>query len=510
MDAPRTDRAVHLLEACIFDHCRNGASQRDALICNKLNLTYEELGRRVSQATSHLRAAGLRPGGLLFLAVSESINFVVSFFAGIGAGYCVVPVSPRLSSRDFALLIAAFKPRAVLAEPERISELSEGKRVHPELAIIDNDIFSHSNSSPAPTPKRSSYLREEFCYGVLTSGTTGIPKLVLRRHEDIIMGWKSYACGALGMTNSDVIFSTAPFCFGYGLGSGLIFPLLSGGAAILGCSKATERIEETKPSILFSQPATLRDLLLSLDAASLGNTRVTVSAGERMPRSLPQEWASQFGHPLLDGYGTTEVGHVFVSQTFEHALIGSVGRAVQGFSLELIDADGRVHDFGGPGILRVRGPARLSSYYLDETSTNQTFGDGAILTPDLATISPEGDVFILGRTNDVIQFGAEAVSLGVIEQCVLDLSFVKECHISKRKRSDPSLADYLVLEVVLAEVSSEPAALRRDIARAIQAETARTLVDEESICFVEAIPRNANGKVVRSRGRLPLSAQFKC
>ena len=509
--AVRDDRAVPLLDACIFDHCQNGAGERLALVHDNICLSYDGLGNRVSETISELNRIRIRPQSVLLLSLSETIDFVVSFFAAIGAGLYVVPISPYLSTRDLALLVAAFKPRAVLTEPERTAGLNGLKRINSDLAIITSDICSQSNTPAATKLIRPSCIHEEYSYGVLTSGTSGIPKLVLRRHEDIAIGWSSYARVVLGMKDSDVVYSTAPFCFGYGLGSGLIFPLLSGGTAVLGGpTGAAERIKHTKPSILFSQPATLRDFAASLDAADLRNTRVTISAGERMPRSLPERWMSQFGHPLLDGYGTTEIGHVFVSQTFEHMLTGSVGRAIPGFSLDIVEADGRICESGEPGILRVRAPTRVSSYYLDAAATRETFENDWVLTPDIATISPEGDVFILGRSNDVIRVGSDVISLGALEQCVMDLPFVKECCFSKVNFPDPSRSGHLMLDVVLTGTSSEPAHVRKDIARAIKIMVSQAVVDEEDINFVEAIARNANGKLVGSRKRTPLSAQFKC
>ena len=132
----------------------------------------------------------------------------------------------------------------------------------------------------------------------------------------------------------------------------------------LGGADIIEDIVRARPTLFFSQPAVLHDLLMAPDEVSLPSVRITVSAGERIPEHLPGTWLARFGHPILNGYGTTEVGHIFISQTLETCVSGSVGRPILGFDVDVVDSSGCPCETGKPGVLRVKGPAPVSSYFL--------------------------------------------------------------------------------------------------------------------------------------------------
>ena len=459
----------------------------------------------IFRAITEYKCQGLLPGDLLFLCLHNSIRFAICFFAGSGAGGCPVPLSANIQFNELAALVAKFKPAAIVVPEENSNDFRDLTRISPRLKLLTDEQVCSTAREIAP-----SFEHSEFAYGLLTSGTTGIPKLIRRRHQDIILGWASYARAILGMDARDIILSTAPFCFGYGLGSGLIFPLLSGAASAFRSANRAPMadVADKKPTLIFSQPNTLKDLLACGYPQPFKQVRATVSAGERLPETLPQPWLSRFGHPILDAYGTTEVGHIFLSQSLERQLPGSVGRPVPGFRVETVDKFGKALAAGKLGLLKVQGPAPIGSYYLDDVASKAAFLNDGILTVDLATISTEGDVFIFGRASEVaITPSGVMVSLSKLDEAIAALPFVKDAYVEWVDAAEASSAP---IATVLLREGHVPSEVLQGIRAAVRRHLNGLAITKLSVRFVDNICRSSNGKLLRSTPRSKLDAQFKC
>lgn len=499
----------HLLDACVFKHCAADSADAVALRCEQRSLTYGELARRISWGIRGFKRNRVPPGCMLFFVVPDSIDFAVYFLAAMGAGACPVPISADLGFEDLALLVGKFKPHTLATSLAKKEALRDLRRVSPDIRIVALESLDATSAEDVDPALEFS----EYSYGLLTSGTTGIPKLIRRRHDDIVIGWRSYACHLLKMDARDSVYSSAPFCFGYGLGSGLLFPLLSGATAAVSSAQNTSLARDlarSRPTLVFSQPRDLNDLLNSRDEIDLSSVRITVSAGEPIPEHLPSRWLARFGHPIVDGYGTTEVGHIFISQSPENRIANSVGRPVPGFRVDVIDQAGVPRSPNEPGVLRVKVPGHTSSYFLDETASGETFVRDAILTVDLATMSEQGDVFILGRVTDfAVLPNGEVINLSSLDGRLLALPFVKDGYVVQAKSINGSAEIALAVVVALKQDIAPSQKIRRQVCDALSHGLDEFAPGEHAIQFVERISRNSHGKLVRSPSQLT-DVQFKC
>ena len=328
----------------------------------------------------------------------------------------------------------------------------------------------------------------EFAYGLMTSGTSGIPKLVLRRHADIVFGWNAYARAVLNMTEADRIYCTAPFCFGYGLGSGLLFPLLSGASAILPATteRLTKDLIDAQATLLFTQPAVIKEITTYLNPESLPSLRITVSAGETLPANVSEHWLMLFGHPILNGYGTTEVGHIFISQTIDRCVRGSVGSPVVGFKVEVVSETGAPCSPETSGVLRVAGPAPLSSYFLDEAASSNTFLDDWIVTADIATVSPTGDVFLLGRVWDfALLASGRTINLPQLDERLMGLPFIKDGYVVPHRSADSGTIISVSVIAALRDGLIPCEVLRNEIIECLALDTG--IIEAGNIQFVDKI-----------------------
>lgn len=423
------------------------------------DVTYAQLLERVCAAGRALRALGLHPEQRVLLVMDDTAAFPAVFLGAVRAGMVPVPVNPLFKSDDYRYLLADSGARAVVADADLFPKVREALQDHDEpvpviiaggaadgtqpfgegavpepphtLHALDDLLAEHAGDLP---PARTH--RDDPAFWLYSSGSTGRPKGVVHLHHDIPYTCETYAKQVLGIREDDVCFSTTKLFHAYGFGNALTFPLSVGAtAAVLHGRPAPDRVFDAvarhRPTLLFSVPTLYNAMLAAPDAEQqdLSSVRLCVSAAESLPADLWRRWHDTYGLTILDGIGSTEMLHIFCSNTVDGVRPGSSGRPVPGYDLQLLDDDlGRTPP-GETGNLYVRGDSALAYYWRQHDKTKQTVRGDWIATGDRYRQDPDGYYWHQGRADDMLKVGGLWVSPVEMEQALAEHPAVFECAV---------------------------------------------------------------------------------
>ncbi len=273
--------------------------------------------------------------------------------------------------------------------------------------------MERASSSLAPADTS----RDDAAFWLYSSGTTGSPKGAIHLHHDMIVEADQYARATIGLQESDVSFSVAKLFFAYGLGNGLYFPLATGGTTVLlpdrpVPEKVFEVIDRYQPTVFYGVPTSYAALLHHAEKTgrtSLGRVRMCIAAGETLPQHIFLRWRERFDVEILDGIGSTEILHIFISNRPGQAKAGSTGQIVPGYEARIVDDDGHDLPAGQVGTLLIRGESIAAGYWNKHAATKQTFCGEWINTHDKFMVDQDGYFWYAGRTDDMMKVSGQAV-----------------------------------------------------------------------------------------------------
>ena len=344
------------------------------------------------------------------------------------------------------------------------------------------------------------------CFWLYSSGSTGRPKGTVHRQRDILVNVVLYAEPVLGITGDDLMFSAAKLFFAYGLGNAMNFPLACGACAVLSDERPTPEmtfriIEKYRPTIYFGVPTlyAAQCRAMETEKPDLSSLRLSVSAGESLPAPIFNRWTEMVGHPPLDGIGSTEAIHIFISNRLEDAKAGTSGRVVPGYRARIVDDDGQDVTPGEVGRLWVQGKSMAAYYWHQPERTEQTMlGDDWLDTGDTYTQDEDGYYVYNGRSDDMIKVGGIWCSPIEIESRLLEHSKVLEAGVVGREDGDGLVKPEA--HIILKDHGDAGDDLAAELLEHCRDGLARYKYPRW-FHFVEDLPKTATGKIQRFRLR---------
>ncbi len=505
IDIPRDYNAAHDLLA------RNASrSEKLAFIdaSTGIQLTYGELTDQAHRFANGLRAHGFTPETRVLIAMLDTLEWPVVFLGCILAGVVPIAANTLLTTRDFEFMLrdsraqALFvsKPLMPLFEPllGTISTLKSH--------FVAGDGGSHSVAALIKEGSTALHVAntraDDACFWLYSSGSTGTPKGTVHLHSHLIQTAELYGRGVLGIREDDVVFSAAKLFFAYGLGNSLTFPMSVGATAVLLPTRPAPAdvfgaLKKFQPTILYGVP-TLYAALLADPARPKRqemNLRVCTSAGEALPAEIGKRWTEAYECEILDGIGSTEMLHIFLSNRPGEVRYGTTGKAVPGYLLRVVSDEGQDCVDGEIGELQISGPSAAIMYWNNRAKTKATFAGEWTRSGDKYTRDADGYYTYGGRTDDMLKVGGIYVSPFEVEACLMTHASVLEAAVVGMAD-----ADELVKPKAFVVLKSGHAASAQELQMHVKSLLAPYKYPRW-IQFVPELPKTATGKIQRFKLR---------
>jgi len=502
----RYNAAVDLIARNLTGARVNKTAFRD----DHASITYGELAARVGRAANALLGLGLRPEQRILLCLLDTIDFPVTFLGAIKAGIVPVPVNTMMTPEDYDYILRDSRAQAVIVSDALQPKFADIRHGQPHLQHV---ILSGGDGSPlralierAPAQGTAADTTpDDACFWLYSSGSTGTPKGVVHLHAHPILTAELYAKPVLGIEESDTVYSAAKLFFAYGLGNSLTFPMAVGATTILSAERPTPSsvatiLREHEPTIFFGVPTLYAALLASADLPQRNEValRRCASAGEALPEQIGRTWHRRFGVDILDGIGSTEMLHIFLSNRVGDVRYGSTGKPVPGYRLRLVDDDGKLVARGEIGELQVAGPTAAAQYWNNRERSRHTFMGEWTRSGDKYREDEDGYYVYCGRTDDMLKVGGIYVSPFEVESALASHDAVLECAVVGAA-DEARLIKPKAFVVVKPGHAPSPA-----LAAALQDHVKSRLAPYKYprwIEFIDTMPKTATGKIQRFKLR---------
>lgn len=422
-----------------------GLAQKVCIRWQDEEVTYGELHRRVCGFARALRGLGVRREERVLLVLDDSPAFPVAFLGAIRAGAVPIPTNPMLRPDDYAYFLQDSGARVVVADPALLPAVQEAAAAvaeAPQVVVsrgsgegvlsLEELVASHAGEFPPADTHR-----DDMAFWLYSSGSTGRPKGVVHLQHDILYTCETYARYVLRITQDDVTFSASKLFHAYGLGNNLSFPYWAGASTVLRSGRPTpegvlETLQRYRPTLFFAVP-TLYNAILNYPEShryDLSSVRLCVSAAEALPAEIFHRWKERFGLLILDGVGSTEMLHIYCSNTPEALRPGSSGKPVPGYELKILSPDtGQPVPPGEVGDLYVKGDSELALYWHQHEKTKRSLHGGWFYTGDRYRVDEDGFYWYEGRSDDMIKVGGLWVSPVEIENTLIEHPAVQEAAV---------------------------------------------------------------------------------
>jgi 2-aminobenzoate-CoA ligase len=491
-----------------------GFGDQVALIGNGRRRTYKELSdwtNRIAHAL--VEDMGVKPGNRILIRSANNPAMVACWLGATKAGAVVVNTMPMLRAGELGKIIDKAEISLALCDTRLMDELvacAKDSRFLKKVIGFDGTANHDAELDRLALSKSVRFeaaktRRDDVALLGFTSGTTGEPKATMHFHSDLLIIADGYAQEILQVRSDDVFVGSPPLAFTFGLGGLAIFPLRFGATATLleNASPANmiEIIETYRATILFTAPTAYRVMLSAVDTgADLSSLRLAVSAGETLPAPVFNDWTKKIGKPILDGIGSTELLHIFISNRIGDSAPASTGRAVAGYEARIVDDNMNEKPRGEVGWLAVRGPTGCR--YLSDSRQNAYVRDGWNLTGDTFSQDAAGYFHFIARTDDMIISSGYNIAGPEVEAALLSHPDVKECAVIGAP--DEERGQVVQAHVVLQnDVVADDATARR-LQDHVKASIAPYKYPR-SVKFTDALPKTQTGKVQRFRLRADAS-----
>ena len=520
MNQARTSLPVRFNFARHILSLNAGRHQRLAYRDDHRDLSYGELDERVRRFAAGLLRQGLQPEQRILLVMQDTIDLPIAFLGALFAGVVPVPVNTLLPADNYAYMLTHSDAKLIIASasilPAVRDAIAQSER---QLPVVISGTSAHDPSDnhsalhfdalmdcdPLPDDGFADTHADQFAFWLYSSGSTGQPKGAVHSHANLYWTAELYGKPILGLQENDLVFSAAKLFFAFGLGNALTFPLSVGASTLLMAERATpdavfQRLKEHRPDVFYGVPTLYVAMLASdtLPSREELNLRLCVSAGESLPKEVGEKFSQRVGCDILDGLGSTEMLHIFVSNRSGDVRYGATGKPVPGYAVELRDELGQPVASGEIGDLYIQGPSAAHLYWNQREKTLATFQGAWVKSGDKYQVDADGYYVYAGRSDDMLKVSGQYVSPIEVENALMGHEAVLECAVVG-KPDDKGLmktSAYVVLR--------DPAHTHNEIEAELKAFVKTCLAPHKyprDIIFVSDLPKTATGKIQRFRLR---------
>jgi benzoate-CoA ligase len=518
--APTVPRDYNFAADILARNLAAGRADKIAFIDHRGKYSYAALADRVERFGHVLRGLGIRAEERVLICLSDTIDWPTAFLGAIKTGVVAVPVNTLMTEDDYRFMLEDSRARLLVVSEELLPKFAPAIAAakHLDHIIVSGaaahghhhfaDLLAASDNKPVTAPTTC----DDMCFWLYTSGSTGRPKGAVHTHADLKLTDELYAKPILGITENDVCYSVAKLFFAYGLGNALTFPMSAGATTVLLPARptpeaVTDLLKDHQVTIFYAVPTFYAAFLASAAVPARGDLKLRrcVSAGEALPPDIGRRWSERYGVDILDGLGSTEMLHIFLSNRAGDVKYGTSGKPVPGYDIRLIDDDGKVIAAPGEmGELQVRGPTSAMMYWNNRAQSRATFLGEWTRSGDKYVADENGYFVYCGRRDDMLKVSGMYVSPFEVEGVLQSHPDVLEAAVVGWPDTDRLIKPKAFVVLKAPEKASA------DFAQKLQDECRQKLAVYKYPRWVEfrrELPKTATGKIQRFKLRAEADAR---
>lgn len=501
------------------------AEDREAIYYQSEVWSYRRLIDEINRVGNGLRQMGVRREDRILLIGYDSPYWVATMFGAMKIGAVPIPLNTNLPAEDYPYFLEDSRAQVLVVEPEILETIAGKMRpgAHDVKWVMVLPGLSEASVRPQGYPGPFVFYQDwiaawdktldpaktcpdDMAFWLYSSGSTGRPKGAVHCHKDMLFTNRVYAQNVLGISERDRLYSASKLYFAYGLGNGSYFAFANGASVVHVPEKfdpvqVLETVQRTRPTLFFGVPTVFNAMLQVSGDYSFSSVRACVSAGEPLPTAIYDRWQQRFGTEILDGIGSTELLHIYISNRPGRSRPGVTGRIVEGYEVKIVDEDGYPVEPGTIGDLMVKGDSTAAFYWNQASKTRASMLGEWFRTGDKFSMDLDDYLYYAGRSDDMIKVGGMWVSPIEVENVLLMHPAVIEAAVVGIP--DQSGLDKSEAFVVLRASVSPSNELSNEIREHVRSELAHYKAPR-TICFVSELPKTASGKIQRYRLRIGL------
>ena len=453
-------RAYNAVSDFVDANVARGLGGKVAFVDEKRKLTYGDLQQETARLAGGLLTLDLKQESRIALLLLDSVDYPIAFWGAIRAGVVCIPLNTLLTAEQYAYILDDSRVAAIFVSPALAKTIAPILNRLPHLRTLvivggsaadkaifpghEVHLFEELLTRGKPELKPAPTISDEIAFWLYSSGSTGEPKGTKHLHSSLIATAKLYGQNVLGIRNDDVVFSAAKIFFAYGLGNAMSFPMSVGATTVLFAGRPTpeavfEVMRRERPTIFYGVPTLYAAMLAHKEltrGAGSDRLRICVSAGEALPSHVGERWREAVGADILDGIGSTEMLHIFVSNAPKDIRYGSSGKPVPGYDAKILGEDGHEVKTDEIGELVIRGPSAAEGYWNQRTKSRRTFAGEWTYTGDKYTRDKDGYYHYAGRTDDMFKVSGIWVSPFEVEAALTSHEAVLEAAVIGEEDDD--------------------------------------------------------------------------
>ena len=491
----------------------SGRANKLAYRDDQREINYGELDLSTRRCAAGLMRRGLHAEQRILLVMQDTVDMPVAFLGALFAGIVPVPVNTLLPADNYAYMLRHSDAKLIIVSAPLLPVVKDAlaqARLDVPVVVAGDDHAEHSFSAlldtvPLPVDGYADTHADQFAFWLYSSGSTGQPKGAVHSHANLYWTAELYGKPVLGLREDDLVFSAAKLFFAYGLGNSLTFPLSVGASVLLMAERPTpaavfQRLTKHQPTVFYGVPTLYVAMLASPEfpPRSQLSLRVCASAGEALPKDVGEKFSALAGCDLLDGLGSTEMLHIFLSNHAGKVKYGTTGTPVDGYQVELRSEQGHPVRTGDVGDLYIKGPSSAHLYWTQREKSINTFQGDWVKSGDKYLMDADGYYIYAGRSDDMLKVSGQYVSPIEVESALMGHESVLECAVVG-KPDDKGLIKTIAY-VVLRDPSQQAQHIEAELKAYVKTRLAPHKYPRE-IIFVTDLPKTATGKIQRFRLR---------